>query len=75
MVCDKQDARGEKVVINDYNDTTILDKSPRDSTAIFKKTILKTVRPFRNFFGVLAPPTLYKVEKRVQHCLWGEGRG
>ena len=43
---------------------------------------LKTVHPFQNFFAVLSTPTLYKVETRkrildtrVQHCLWGEGRG
>ena len=43
---------------------------------------LKTVQRFRNFLAVLPPPTLYKVETRkkildtrVQHCLWGEGRG
>ena len=43
---------------------------------------LKTVHLFRNFLAVLPSPTLYKVETRkkildtrVQHCLWGEGRG
>ena len=43
---------------------------------------LKTVQRFRNFLAVLPPPTRYKVETRkkildtrVQHCLWGEGRG
>ena len=43
---------------------------------------LKTLQRFRNFLAVLPPPTLYKVETRkkildtrVQHCLWGEGRG
>ena len=43
---------------------------------------LKTVHPFRNFLAVFPLPTLYKVEtrkkfclQRVQHCLWGEGRG
>ena len=42
----------------------------------------KTVHPFGNFLVVLPPPTLCKVETRkkildtrVQHCLWGEGRG
>ena len=42
----------------------------------------KTVHPFRNFLVVLLPPTLHKVETRkkildtrVQHCLWGEGKG
>ena len=66
---------------------TILDKSPWDSTAIFIFSVisrfpLKTVQRFRNFLAVLPPPTLYKVETRkkildtrVQHCLWGEGRG
>ena len=66
---------------------TILDKRPWDSTAIFIFSVisrfpLKTVQRFRNFLAVLPPPTLYKVETRkkildtrVQHCLWGEGRG
>ena len=66
---------------------TILDKSPWDSTAIFifyviSRFPLKTVQRFRNFLAVRPPPTLYKVETRkkildtrVQHCLWGEGRG
>ena len=41
----------------------------------------KTVHPFRNFLAVLPLPpyTKLKLEKildtRVQHCLWGEGRG
>ena len=62
-------------------------KSHWDSSAIFIffchfSVPLKTVHPFRNFLAVLPPPTLYKVETRtknldtrVQHCLWGEGRG
>ena len=43
---------------------------------------LKTVHPFRNFLAVIPHPTLYKIETRkknldtrVQHFLWGEGRG
>ena len=43
---------------------------------------LKTEQRFPNFLAVLPSPTLYKVETRkkildtrVQHCLWGEGRG
>ena len=43
---------------------------------------LKTVHHVRHFLAPLSPPTLYKVETRkkildtrVQHCLWGEGRG
>ena len=43
---------------------------------------LKTVHPFQNFLAALPSPTLLKVEAwkkildaRVQHCLWGEGRG
>ena len=40
---------------------------------------LKTVHPFQTFLVVLPRPTLYKVEKildtRIQHCLWGDGRG
>ena len=35
---------------------------------------LKTVHPFRNFLAVFPPFTLY-LDTRVQHCLWGEGRG
>ena len=47
---------------------TILDKSPRDSSAIFlifchfSGFPLKTVHHFRNFLAVLHSPTLYKVE-------------
>ena len=50
--------------------------------SVISRFPLKTVHPFRNFLAVLPPPTLYKVETqkkildtRVQHCLWGEGRG
>ena len=48
----------------------------------FSRFLLKTVHPFRHFLAVLPPRTLSKVETwkkildtRVQHCLWGEGRG
>ena len=48
----------------------------------FSRFPLKKVHLFRNFLAVLPSPTLYKVETRkkildtrVQHCLWGEGRG
>ena len=50
-------------------ESTILDKSPWDSTAIFIffchfSVPPKTVHSFRNFLAVLPPPTLYKVETR-----------
>ena len=49
--------------------STILDKSPLNSTAIFIFCVifrfpLKTVYPFGNFVAVVPPPTLYKVETR-----------
>ena len=62
----------------------IMDKSPWDSNAIFMYFSVifgfphKTLRPFRNFLSVLPSPTLYSeniLDTRVQHCLWGEGRG
>ena len=47
----------------------------------FLGSLLK-LHHFRNFLAVFPPPTLYKVESlkkildtRIQHCLWGEGRG
>ena len=50
--------------------------------SVISRFPLKTVQRFRNFLVVLPPPTRYKVESRkkildtrVQHCLWGEGRG
>ena len=50
--------------------------------SVISRFPLKTMHPFQNFLAVLPPPTLYKVETRkkildtrVQHCLWGEGRG
>ena len=50
--------------------------------SVFSRFPYKIVHPFQNFLAVLPPPTLYKVETlkkildtRVQHCLWGEGRG
>ena len=43
---------------------------------------LKTVHPFQNFLAVLPPPHPIQswnsekiLDTRVQHCLWGEGRG
>ena len=47
--------------------TTIMDKSPGDSNAIFifffhSGFPHKTVHPFRIFLAVLPPPTLYDVE-------------
>ena len=50
--------------------------------SVISRFPLKTVHTFQNFLAVLPPPTLCKVETsekildtRVQHCLWGEGRG
>ena len=50
--------------------------------SVMSRFPLKTVDPFRHFLAVLPPATLFKVETRksildtrVQHCLWGEGRG
>ena len=47
--------------------------------SVISRFPFKTVHPFGNFLEVLPPRTLYKVEKildtRVQHFLWGEGRG
>ena len=50
--------------------------------SVISRFPLKTVDPFRHFLAVLPPATLFKVETRksildtrVQHCLWGEGRG
>ena len=43
---------------------------------------LKAVHPFRKFIAVLPPPhpiqswnSKKNLDTRVQHCLWGEGRG
>ena len=48
----------------------------------FLASLLKQGILFKIFVAVLPPPTLYKVktrkkilDTRVQHCLWGEGRG
>ena len=50
--------------------------------SIISRFPLKIVHPFRKFLAVLPSPTLYQVktrknilDTRVQHCLWGEGRG
>ena len=50
--------------------------------SVISRFLLKTVHPFRHFLAVLPPRTLSKVETwkkilgtRVQHFLWGEGRG
>ena len=50
--------------------------------SVISRFPLKTVHPFQNFLAALPSPTLLKVEAwkkildaRVQHCLWGEGRG
>ena len=54
-----------------------MDKSPWDSIAIF----ISFCDPFRNYLTVLPPPPYTKLklgkilDTRVQHCLWGEGRG
>ena len=74
-----------------WNQTcTIIDKSPWDSDAIFiffchSGFPHQTVLPFRNFLAFLAPPPpplpFNPIQKkkfwnaRVQHRLWGEGRG
>ena len=69
-------------------DSTILDKSPWDSTAIFiffchfsVRSLLKQCIIFEIFlqFSVALPYTKLKLGKildtRVQHCLWDGGRG
>ena len=50
--------------------------------SVISRFLLKTVHPFRHFLAALPPRTLSKdetwkkiLDTRVQHCLWGEGRG
>ena len=67
---------------------TILEKSPWDSTAIFNfflsflGFLLKQCILFKIFLQFSLPPHYTKLklgkktlDTRVQHCLWGEGRG
>ena len=50
--------------------------------SVISRFLLKTVHPFRHFLAALPPRILSKdetwkkiLDTRVQHCLWGEGRG
>ena len=66
---------------------TILDKSPRDTTAIFiffchfSGSLLKQCIIFEIFLQFTLPHPIQSwnsgknLDTRVQHCLWGEGRG
>ena len=60
-----------------------MDNSPWDSDAVFIFFCLsgfphKSVHLFRSFLAVVPSPPYTKLkilDTRVQHCLWGEGRG
>ena len=43
--------------------------------SVISRFPLKTVQRLPNFLAVLLPPPYTKLDTRVQHCLWVEGRG